>query len=169
MSIVSSRRDVLGGKLFGDAGAYERITGRVYFSVSVNNPHNRRIVDLRNAVNLKNGEVEFSADFVAIRPKDARKGNGSLLLGSPQSRAVPHSFAGRWRRLGCWPTMREMRGCCARVSPIVSLGWQWDAAGPGCAAALCADCERKREDHHGFVARRPDAVEARWRRFRLGI
>jgi len=80
---IASRHDVLSGKAFGDAGAYERITGRVYFSLPVGNPHNQRIVDLGNAVNLKNGEVEFSSDFVAVRPKDARKGNGSMLLEVP--------------------------------------------------------------------------------------
>jgi hypothetical protein len=30
---IASRRDVLGGQVFGDAGGYERITGRVYFSL----------------------------------------------------------------------------------------------------------------------------------------
>src|SRR5579862_7993760 len=80
---ISSRNDVLDGKTFGDAGAYERITGRVYFSVPIANPHNARIVDLRNAVNLKNGEVEFSADFIAIRPKDSHKSNGSMILENP--------------------------------------------------------------------------------------
>src|SRR5258707_13198119 len=55
---IASSTDVLNGKQFGDVGAYERITGRVYFSLPVANPHNQRIVDLRNAVNLKNGEVE---------------------------------------------------------------------------------------------------------------
>src|ERR1043166_2345123 len=80
---MTSRADVLQGKQFGEAGAYERIAGRVYFSVSVANPHDRRIVDLNHAVNLKNGEVEFSADFIAIRPKDAHKSNGSLLLEVP--------------------------------------------------------------------------------------
>ena len=54
---LTSRVDLLNGKLFGEAGAYERIAGRVYFAVSVSNPHNRRIVDLDNAVNLKNGEI----------------------------------------------------------------------------------------------------------------
>src|ERR1700739_800656 len=72
---VASRTDVLNGKVFGTAGAYERIGGRVYFSISVANPHNKRIVDLDKAVNLKNGEVEFSADFVAVRPKDPAKAN----------------------------------------------------------------------------------------------
>jgi hypothetical protein len=41
------------GKPFGDAGAHERITGRIYFSLPIANPHNHRIVDLGNAVNLK--------------------------------------------------------------------------------------------------------------------
>src|SRR6202453_1440407 len=80
---VASRTTVLDGKVFGDAGTYERITGRVYFSLPVANAHNLRIVDLGNAVNLKNGEVEFSSDFVAVRPKDVDHGNGSMLLEVP--------------------------------------------------------------------------------------
>src|ERR1035437_6044393 len=80
---VTSRNDVLGGKSFGDAGPYERILGRVYYAVPVTNPHNQHIVDLDKAVNLKNGEVEFSAEFVVVRPKDPKRGNGSLLLEIP--------------------------------------------------------------------------------------
>jgi len=75
-----SRQDVLGAAAFGDAGPYERIVGRVHFAVSISNPHNQRIVDLDKAGNLTDGEVEFSADFIAVRPKDAHKGNGALLL-----------------------------------------------------------------------------------------
>ncbi len=96
---ISSRADVLDGKTFGNAGAYERITGRVYFSVPVANPHNARIVDLRNAVNLKNGEVDFSADFIAIRPKDSCKSNGSMLLENPNrgySRILALVDGGDW-------------------------------------------------------------------------
>src|SRR5580658_6018285 len=80
---IASRTPVLDGKSFGDAGAYERITGRVYFSLPVANAHNQPIVDLANAVNLKDGEVEFSSDFVVVRPKDANRGNGSMLLEVP--------------------------------------------------------------------------------------
>src|SRR5689334_22485355 len=75
---IASRSDVLNGRVFGAAGAHERITGRVYFSLDVANPHNERIVDLKNAVNVKNGVVEFSSDFIAVRPKDRSKSNGSL-------------------------------------------------------------------------------------------
>ena len=56
---IGSRQDVLQGKPFGSVGGYERITGRVFFSAAIANPHNRGIVDLENAVNLKDGAVEF--------------------------------------------------------------------------------------------------------------
>ena len=126
---IASRADVLQGKPFGDAGAYERITGRVYFSLPVANPHNQRIVDLSNAVNLKNGEVEFSSDFVAVRPKDAHKGNGSLLLEVPNrgharilslvdggDQDLAHEIGDAW--------------LLRNGFTVVSLGWQWDADGP---------------------------------------
>ena len=109
---VSLRGDVLGGNTFGDTGAYERITGRVYFSVRVNNAHNQRIVDLRNAVNLKNGEVEFSSDFVAVRPKDAHLGNGSMLLEVPNRGQSRILAVGRRRRRGCG----RRRGRCVAAA-----------------------------------------------------
>lgn len=120
--------DVLGGKAFGNAGAYERITGRIYFSLAVNNPHNQRIVDLGNSVNLKNGEVEFSADFIAVQPKDAHKGNGSMLL------EVPNRGRGRILSLvdgGDWDLAADAGDAWLLRSgfTVVSLGWQWDAAG----------------------------------------
>jgi hypothetical protein len=125
---IASRNDVHNGKQFGDAGAYERITGRAYFSLPVDNLHNQRIVDLRNAVNLKNGEVEFSADFVAVRPKDAHKGNGSLLL------EVPNRGRGRILSLvdgGDWDLAADTGDAWLLRNgfTIVSLGWQWDASG----------------------------------------
>lgn len=125
---TSTRTDVLGGKEFGNSGAYERITGRVYFSLPVANPHNRRIVDLSNAVNLKNGEVEFSADFIAVRPRDAHKGNGSLLL------EVPNRGRGRILSLvdgGDWDLANDAGDAWLLRNgfTIVSLGWQWDASG----------------------------------------
>ena len=127
---VASRSDVLGGKVFGDAGSYERIAGRVYFSLPVNNPHNARIVDLKNAVNAKNGEVEFSADFTAVRPKDLAKGNGSMLL------EVPNRGRSRILALvdgGDWDLAHDAGDAWLLRSgfTIVSLGWQWDADGPG--------------------------------------
>ena len=127
---VATRTTVLNGKEFGTAGAYERITGRVYFSLPVSNPHNQRIVDLGNAVNLKNGEVEFSSDFVAVRPKNVDQGNGSMLLEVPNrgnarilalvdggDEDLAHDAGDAWLLRNGYT--------------IVSVGWQWDAQGEG--------------------------------------
>jgi hypothetical protein len=125
---IASRTDVLNGKVFGTAGAYERIVGRVYFSVSVANPHNKRIVDLDKAVNLKNGEVEFSADFVAVRPKDPGKGNGSLLLEVPnrgRARIIGLVDGGTFNLASDAGDAWLLRNGYT----IVGLGWQWDATG----------------------------------------
>jgi len=126
---ITSRADVLEGKTFGDAGTYERITGRVFFSIAVFNIHNQRIVDLANAVNLQNGEVEFSADFVAIRPKDPAKSNGTMVLENPNrghsrilslvdggDEDLSHSAGDAW-------LLRNR-------FTVAALGWQWDATGP---------------------------------------
>jgi hypothetical protein len=125
---IDSRTDVLGGKSFGEAGSYQRLSGQIFFSVRVDNPHNSRIVDLHNAVNLNHGEVEFSADFVAFRPKDPQRANGSLLLEVP-NRGRPHFIAlvdggdaDLARDVGdAWMLRKGFT--------IVSVGWQWDAAG----------------------------------------
>jgi hypothetical protein len=125
---VNSRTDVRNGQTFGEAGAYERIVGRVYFSVSAANAYNRRIVDLDKAVNLKDGEVGFSSDFVAVRPKDPGKSNGSLLLEVPnrgRSRIIGIVDGGSW-------DLAEDAGDAWLLRngyTVVSLGWQWDANG----------------------------------------
>jgi hypothetical protein len=127
---VATRTDVLDGQSFANAGPYERITGRVYFSLPVANPHNKQIVDLANAVNLKDGEVEFSSEFIAVRPKDANKGNGSMIL------EVPNRGRGRMISLvdgGDWDLAHNAGDAWLLRNgyTIVTLGWQWDATGPG--------------------------------------
>lgn len=125
---IDSRTDVLGGRLFGSAGAYERVSGQIFYSVRVDNPHNSRIVDLRNAVNLRHGEVEFCADFIAFRPRDPAKANGSLLLEVP-NRGRAHFLAlvdggddDLARDAGDAWLLRQ-------GFTLVSVGWQWDAPG----------------------------------------
>ncbi|HEY3705084.1 MAG TPA: alpha/beta hydrolase domain-containing protein [Terracidiphilus sp.] len=127
---ITSRADVLDGEAFGDVGAYERITGRVYYQLKVDNWHNSAIVDLVNAVNLKNGEVEFASDFIVVRPKDMAKGNGSMLLEVPnrgRSRIIGLVDGGDWdlaHNAGDGWLLRN-------GYTIAAVGWQWDAAGEG--------------------------------------
>ncbi|WP_058186788.1 alpha/beta hydrolase domain-containing protein [Terracidiphilus gabretensis] len=127
---IASREDVLDGKIFGAAGAYERITGTIYFSIPVNNPQNAAIVDLKNAINLRNGEVEFSADFMAIQPKNPKLGNGSLLLENPNRgrSGIIHLVDG-----GDWNIAKDAGDAwlLRQGFSFVTLGWQWDAAGAG--------------------------------------
>ena len=127
---IASRQEVSNGRIFGGVGTYERLSGRVFFSVAVANPHNRGIVDLENAVNLKDGEVEFSADFMILRPKDPGKSNGSLLL------EIPNRGRGRIVSLvdgGDWDAANDAGdGWLLRNGySVASLGWQWDAPGDG--------------------------------------
>jgi hypothetical protein len=126
---VETRTDVLHGKSFGASGAYERLSGQIYYSVRVDNPHNSRIVDLQNAVNLRHGEVEFAATFVAFRPKDPHKANGSILLEIPNR--------GRSRILTLVDDgdadLKDDAGdawLLRKGFTIVSVGWQWDTPGP---------------------------------------
>ncbi len=80
---VSDRRDVLGGRSFGTAGAYEYVRGRAYFAVDPKLAANGRVVDLALAPRNGEGRVEFSADVVMLRPKVAEKGNGTLVVEAP--------------------------------------------------------------------------------------
>jgi alpha/beta hydrolase family protein len=77
---IISRTDVLDGRAFGLAGAYEKIVGRVYFAVNPDNLHNKLIVDLDKAPRNAQGEVEFSADLYLLKPKDMNKGNNAVLF-----------------------------------------------------------------------------------------
>lgn len=74
------RNDVLGGRPFGDSGAYERLAGVIHFAFDPDRPANRRIVDLDKAPLRADGRVGATADFVVLRPKDALKGRGIALV-----------------------------------------------------------------------------------------
>lgn len=76
---IREQSDVLNGKSFGSAGAYERVVGKAYYAVDPKVTANQPIVDLDKAPRNKDGRVEFSADIFLIRPKDPKKGNGTLL------------------------------------------------------------------------------------------
>src|SRR6516225_2840366 len=77
---IASRADVLGGKPFGDTGAYEKIIGKVFFSVDPEHPRNQGIVDLDKAPRDAAGRVAFSADLYVLAPKEAARGNGVALF-----------------------------------------------------------------------------------------
>lgn len=147
---IVSRAPVLNGKPFGSAGTYEKIVGRVVFDVRPDDPHNRAIVDLENAPRGANGAVEFSADLFLLRPIDARKGNGAVLLEVPNrgkkamlaimNGAKPTSDPSEESDFGDGWLMRQ-------GYTLAVIGWQWDTGE-----------DRTRLRLHAPVARNPDGT-----------
>jgi hypothetical protein len=80
---LSSRKDILNSKSFGNAGPFEEISGKVFFAADPKNTSNLIITDIDKAPKNSSGKVEFAADFYLIKPKDASRGNGSVLLEVP--------------------------------------------------------------------------------------
>jgi hypothetical protein len=77
---IALRADVLGGKPFGSAGSYEKLVGKVYYSVDPTHPRNAPIADLDKAPRDASGRVTFSADLYVLAPKDAARGNNVALF-----------------------------------------------------------------------------------------
>jgi len=62
--------DAYGGASFGNTGPYEAIVGIVHGKLDPNNPANAGIVDIGLAPRDANGLVNYSTDFVILRPKN---------------------------------------------------------------------------------------------------
>jgi len=76
---VKSRADILPGKTFGSVGAYEKLSGKIYFAVDPRNSANQIIADIDGAPKNAAAKVEFSSDFYMIKPKNMTRSNGTLL------------------------------------------------------------------------------------------
>ena len=77
---IKERSDILDGKTFGTVGAYERIVGKAYFASQ--SQARRRIKPSSTSTKLRatsDGLVEFSSDIFLLRPKNPKKGNGTVL------------------------------------------------------------------------------------------
>jgi hypothetical protein len=144
---VLARSDVQDGKPFGAAGAYERVSGRVYFAVDPANPHDRQIVDLDKAPRNSHGEVEFSADLYLLKPKDMKRGNGAALfeVSNRGGKGILRVASGG---NPADPNQEAGDGFFLREGYTVSwLGWQYDVAAPN----LRLYAPVVREEIHGLV------------------
>ena len=77
---VERRDDIADGGSYGLAGAYERVAGRIHYAVDPANAANGVITDIDYAPTDDAGRVEFSADFVLVKPKDVSAGNGAVFF-----------------------------------------------------------------------------------------
>lgn len=68
---------------YGSVGAYEKLTGTLQGELDPKDPHNAVIQDLGLAPVNARGLVDYSADFVMLKPKDMTKANGLLRYDAP--------------------------------------------------------------------------------------
>ncbi len=126
---ILSRSDVLEGKPFGEAGAYEKVIGKAHFAVRPESAPNKLVVDLDKAPRNSQGEVEFAADIFVLKPKDAAKASGSALLEIPNRGGKGMLRVVQDAKSALDPTTAEEFGdgfLMRRGTTIVWIGWQWD-------------------------------------------
>lgn len=68
---------------YGSVGAYEKLTGTIAGEVDPKDAKNAVIQDLALAPVNANGMVEYSADFVMLKPKDMAKASGVMRYDAP--------------------------------------------------------------------------------------
>jgi Alpha/beta hydrolase domain len=76
---IVSREAFAGGTEFGHAGSYEKLRGRAFFALDPDAAANAAIADLKLAPRNDRGLVQFSAEFLVLRPAEAARRNGTLL------------------------------------------------------------------------------------------
>ena len=65
---------------FSSRGVYEEFSGRIFFTIDPLGDANRIIADIDRAPRDAAGRVEFSANFILLKPKETGHGNGTVLL-----------------------------------------------------------------------------------------
>jgi hypothetical protein len=126
---VQERRDVLAGRAFGLAGAYEILAGRMHFAFGAGLDANRIVTDIDKAPLDGRGRVAHSADFYLLKPKRPEKGNGALLLevGNRGGKGLLSFFNLAAGSLD--PSNEDNFGdgfLLERGFSLLWVGWQWD-------------------------------------------
>lgn len=80
---ITSTQDFTPGTRYGSVGAYEQVTGTIKGEVDPKDPKNAIIQDLALAPVNASGMVEYTADFVMLKPKDMSKASGVLRYDAP--------------------------------------------------------------------------------------
>lgn len=77
---IDKREIVANGQSFGNAGAYEKLTGTAHFEVDPGIERNAAVFDLGNAPRNDRGHVAFSADMMILKPVDLSKASKTLFF-----------------------------------------------------------------------------------------
>ena len=85
---IVSRGPAFDGKVFDDAGAYEKIVAVARLRIDPHHPANRAIVDLDKAPRT-GGWVKYDTDVILLRPRDPAKASRVLVLDFPNRGGKP--------------------------------------------------------------------------------
>jgi hypothetical protein len=128
--VVERREDVLGGRIWGSAGAYEKLVGRIYFAFDPRSPANAAVVDLQWAPTNAEGRVEAWADFMVLQPKNPslRAGVAWVEISNRGGKASLRYF-NRAATGALDPGVEEDFGDGLLMNQgltLIWVGWQWD-------------------------------------------
>jgi len=76
--IIDEKTSFAKGFSFGETGPYESLKGRVSFAVNPKGLHQKIVTDISNAAKNKRGLVEFSSEFILLKPTNLKRGNSRL-------------------------------------------------------------------------------------------
>jgi Alpha/beta hydrolase domain len=137
---ILSREPWLGGRPLGNVGTYEKVRGRAYFAVDPRHPANQRIADITLAPQNAQGQVEFSGDFVVLRPMEPSQARSTTLVEIP-NRGVTQ-MNGFFFRVAAGsqfalpdpsPAGLDLPFPFDEGFTVAWMGWQFDVPAPGMA------------------------------------
>jgi len=128
--IITSREPAFGGKVFGKAGAYEKLKGKAYGEVDPNLPQNALITDIQLAPRNARGMVEYATDIYILKPVDLSKGNHKLFENIP-NRGNKTFSAFNKSGGGNEPTIGDQEGAGFLMQMGYTVVWcGWDISAP---------------------------------------
>ncbi len=126
---IENREQLLNGQSFGQYGAYEKLTGKIYFEFDPANVANKNIVNILLAPRNSQGMVEAWTNFVVLQPIDKEKSRGIALVevSNRGGKFSPRYFNRGNARMD--PSIKEDFGDALLMRQgltIIWIGWQFD-------------------------------------------
>ena len=81
--VIERKEPFANGHEFPVTGAYEKLAGKLHGEVDPKNRLNNVIVNIEKAPRNRRGRVEYSSDFLILKPLDMARGNRKILFDAP--------------------------------------------------------------------------------------
>ncbi len=114
------------GRSFGRVGRYEKLRGRLHYAIDPKATINRAIVDLEFAPRNAQGLVEFSGDFLLLRPSDPTRGNRTLLFDVTNRGNLTALSIFNSERSGNNPASAGNGFLMRKGFTLLAAAWNWD-------------------------------------------